>query len=200
MRKETPWGWWDHLSLADTAGLFRGVKAPWWIAGGYAIDAFAGPGRREHDDIDISVFAVDQPTIQHHLSAWELQCADPPGKLRVWLPGEVLAPHIHDIWARRHATDAWRFQVMLNPGSRDEFVFRRDERTRMPLDRATFVQDGIRYLVPELQLLFKAAHRRPKDEQDFSDCLPLLSAEQRTWLRSALGVQQPGHAWLAALA
>lgn len=75
----------------------EGLTVPWWIAGGYAIDAFAASGRREHGDIDISVFAGDQIAVQAHFSSWELQCADPPGTLRPWLPAEVLAVAIHDI-------------------------------------------------------------------------------------------------------
>ncbi len=82
MRKETPWGVWDHISLDEMVSILAGLNVPWWIAGGYAIDAFAGSGRREHDDIDVSLFASDQLAVQAHFSAWELQCADPPGTLR----------------------------------------------------------------------------------------------------------------------
>ena len=199
MRKETPWGVWDHASLAAAVELVEGLPVPWWIAGGYAIDAFAGAGRRQHDDIDISVLACDQLAAQQHLRGWELHCADPPGTLRPWWPGERLAPQIHDIWARRDAGDPWRFQLMLNPGGRDEFVYRRDERIRLPFDRATCVKDGVRYLAPEVQLLFKARDPRPKDEQDFRDCLPLMSSAQRDWLLAALEAVHAGTEWCARL-
>jgi hypothetical protein len=199
LRKETPWGVWDHIPLGELVGLLEGLTAPWWIAGGYAIDAFAGSGRREHDDIDFSAFHRDQLAVQEHLTAWELQCADPPGTLRQWMRGETLAPQIHDIWARRDAEDAWRFQLMLNPGGPEGLVFRRDARISAPLEEATFVKDGVRYLSPEWQLLFKSRGLRAKDEKDFEDCLPLMSWEQRTWLRAQLKLTSPGHDWLTRL-
>ena len=177
--------------------VLDGLSAPWWIAGGYAIDAFAGSGRREHDDVDVSVFASDQLAVRAHLSAWELHFAEnPPGMLHLWTEHVALAPHIHDIWARGNAADAWRFQLMLNPGGPDELVFRRDETVRMPLAEATWVKDGVRYLTPEWQLLFKSRGLREKDQRDFEDCLPLLSAAQREWLRTNL---IPDHAWASLL-
>lgn len=197
--KETPWGVWDHLPLEVVVDLFDDFSRPWWVAGGYAIDAFAGSGRREHDDIDVSLFASDSMLVRQHLSAWDLHAADPPGTLRPWPRDEVLLPHIHDIWARGSARDAWRFQVMLNPGGPEEFVCRRDERIRLPMNDATWEKDGVRYLAPEIQLLFKAKGRRPKDERDFEDCSPLLSVGQRGRLASWLEMTAPGHPWLRRL-
>lgn len=197
--KETPWGTWDHLPLKVVTDLFRDFPRPWWVAGGYAIDAFAGSGRREHDDVDVSLFASDHVLARQHLAAWDLHAADPPGTLRPWPPDEVLPRQVHDIWARGSAGDAWRFQLMLNPGGPDEFVCRRDERIRMPLSEALWRKDGVPYLAPELQLLFKAKGRRPKDERDFDDCLPLLSAGQRGLLAGWLRTTAPGHEWLRRL-
>lgn len=197
--RQTPWGTWDHLPLTEVIAIFDGFPHPWWIAGGYAIDAFAGPGRREHDDIDVSLFHSDQLALREHVRGWDVHAADPPGTLRTWAAGEVLPLHVHDIWARGHADDPWRFQVMLNPGGPDEFVCRRDERIRMPLREALWSKDGVRYLAPEIQLLFKAKGVRPKDEQDFADCLPMLSARQVEFLRGALLLTLPGHAWLRRL-
>lgn len=196
---ETPWGTWDHLSVESVAALFAGFPGPWWVAGGYAIDALAGARRREHDDVDIGVFAADQLAVQAHLAGWELHAADPPGTLRPWLDGETLPPPVHDIWARRDAGDSWRFQLMLNPGGPGEFVCRRDERIRVPLGDAIWWRDGVPYLAPEVQLFFKAKAPRAKDEQDFADCLPLLSAAQRGFLSWALELVHPGHPWLWAL-
>jgi hypothetical protein len=199
MRKETPWGVWDHIPLESLLAELEGLRVPWWIAGGYAIDAFAGSGRRGHEDIDFSAFHSDQLAVQEHLASWELQCADPPGTLRPWEQGEVLPSHVHDIWVRRDANDDWRFQLMLNPGGPDELVFRRDQRLRWPLEQATWLKDGVRYLAPEIQLLFKSRGQREKDERDFEDCLPLLSSAQRSWLRDALVLVHPNHSWITRL-
>jgi hypothetical protein len=88
---------------------------------------------------------------------------------------------------------------MLNSGGTDEFVYRRDARVRMPLLEATWLKDGVRYLVPEIQLLFKSKGLREKDEQDFRDCLPLLSREQKSWLAEALRKENSTHEWLGRL-
>ena len=88
---------------------------------------------------------------------------------------------------------------MFNPGGPEEFVCRRDERIRMPLSQAVWTKDGVPYLAPEIQLLFKAKAPRGKDRRDFDDCLPLLSVQQREFLRAALLLTLPGHEWLARL-
>lgn len=200
MRHETPWGTWDPLTPDEIAALMRGFGGWWCIAGGYAIDAFCGvPGRRDHGDVDVSLLARDQTAAQAHLSAWELHCADPPGTLRPWLPGETLAPAIHDIWGRRDPRDAWRFQLMLNPSDGGDWLYRRDPRLRRPIASLTWLRDGIPYLAPEVQLLFKARGGRDKDRQDFKDALPLLADAQRSWLRDALQLTEPASAWIAAL-
>jgi hypothetical protein len=61
------------------------------------------------------------------------------------------------------------------------------------------VKDGIPYLAPEIALLYKSRNRREADEADFRAAQRTLDAEQREWLRSALGKTSPGHAWLAKL-
>lgn len=69
----------------------------------------------------------------------------------------------------------------------------------MPLSEATFMKDGVRYMAPEIQLLFKSRGLRDKDQRDFDDCLPLLSNRQRSWLAEALREETPEHPWLVRL-
>ncbi|MGH2632818.1 MAG: nucleotidyltransferase domain-containing protein, partial [Tepidiformaceae bacterium] len=133
------------------------------------------------------------------LASWELQCADPPGTLRSWQPGERLGPAIHDIWARRNADDSWRFQLMLDESAGDEWVCRRDPRIRRPVATLTFEIDGVRYLAPEVQLFYKARGLRPKDGLDFEAALPRLSESQSRWLRESLQLVHPEHPWLEQL-
>jgi hypothetical protein len=59
--------------------------------------------------------------------------------------------------------------------------------------------EEIPYLVPEIVLLYKAKNVRENDERDFEAALPSLSTEQKTWMRRALDVVHPGHAWSAKL-
>ncbi len=59
--------------------------------------------------------------------------------------------------------------------------------------------DGIPYLAPEIQLLYKAKQPRPKDEADLARTLPYLDPESHQWLTQALALVHPGHPWLTRL-
>lgn len=197
--KETPWGMWEPFGVAELAGVLRPIAVPWWVAGGYALEAFAGRAWREHDDIDAGAFRPDHATIRRALLDWDVHVADPPGTLREWPPEEVLEASIHDIWVRRDAQGSWRFQFMLDERDGDEWVFGRDPRVRLPVPRLTWEAAGVRYVVPEVQLLYKSRGRREKDEIDFTVVRPLLDGRQREWLRNALTLSDPGNPWLEAL-
>jgi hypothetical protein len=194
-------GPWEPLTPPEVAALFHECPRPWWIAGGIAIDAFVGRGdRREHGDLDVGLLARDQAAVRAAVLAdWDLHCADPPGSLRPWHPGETLQEPVHDVWARESADGPWRFDISLNPADGDEWAYRRDARIRMPLVDLVFRVDGIPYLVPEVQLLFKSKGLRERDERDFEDAAPLLDAGRRRWLRDALHTCSPGHQWLSRL-
>ncbi|WP_265446463.1 hypothetical protein [Flexivirga meconopsidis] len=60
-------------------------------------------------------------------------------------------------------------------------------------------EDGIRYLLPEIVLVYKARLRRPKDEPDFAATLPTLTEDRRGWMRDALTAVVPGHPWIEQL-
>lgn len=76
--------------MPEVRALFSALRAPWWIAGGHAIELAVGHRFREHGDIDVLLLRRDQLAVQQALSAWELWAADPPGTLRPWQPGEFL--------------------------------------------------------------------------------------------------------------
>jgi len=193
-------GKWDLRDPLDAAKLLEGVDAPWWVAGGFAIDAFVGAtGRRPHEDVDAGLLARDQETMRGVLAGWEHFCVDPPGTLRPWLEGEHLHEPIHDVWCRPTAADPWRLALMLNPSRGETLVYRRDPRISRPVSSLTFERNGIPYLAPEIQLLFKSKGLRERDELDFRDSAPLLAASQRAWLATALRLTSPAHPWLARL-
>lgn len=188
---------WEALLPEEVRDLLAGVDAPWWVAGGYAIEYAVGKPFREHGDVDILMLHRDHMEAQRALPGWELWAADPPGTLRPWAPGEVLPPEIHDIWCRPTPDSPWRFQFMLDNAEGPEWVSRRDARIRLPLNEIGRVtSDGIPYLRPEIQLLYKAKGPRPKDEQDFTMALSKLDTEQRQWLREAITIAYGEHPWL----
>ncbi|HEX2143280.1 MAG TPA: hypothetical protein VHG10_02110 [Glycomyces sp.] len=194
-------GRWEPAPPTEVHDLFAPVASPWWIAGGYAIELAVGRPFREHGDVDVLLLRRDQLVVQRVLDDWEWWAADPPGRLRPWARGEVLPPEVHDIWCRPGPDEPWRMQFMLDGFEDDEWVSRRDPRIRRPVSELGRVSaDGIPYLAPEIQLLYKAKAPRPKDEADFTAALPILDASQRRWLREALTTAYGPHPWQARLA
>lgn len=64
---------------------------------------------------------------------------------------------------------------------------------------ALWERDGIRFLQPEIQLLYKAEGLRAKDETDFVATMPFLDRRRRAWLSAALEKTLPAHPWLDRL-
>jgi len=193
-------GRWLPWSVNEVAALFAGTAFSWWIAGGWAIDLFVGRQTRLHSDIDVVALRRDQLAVQAALSGWDLHVADPPGTLRPWQRGEELPVAVNDIWCRPHADSPWVLQLMLAECDREgrRWVFRRDPRISRPVSQlGQRTSDGVPYLTPEVQLLYKAKGRRPKDEQDFESAWPLLTPAALRWLVSRLEMSEPGHPWVA---
>lgn len=200
-RTDTPWGPWEPASPAEVAQIFSRSRVHWWIAGGYAIELAAGRRVRQHSDIDVLVLRPDQLAVQRALAGWQWHAADPPGTLRPWQLGEQLPSGVHDIWCRPGPEQPWRIQVMLDGSHSGDWVSRRDQRIRRPIaGLGSVTAGGIPYLAPEVQLFYKAANPRPKDEIDFATALPMLNEAQRQWLADALRlVYGTGNAWYLRL-
>ncbi|MEV4799444.1 amino acid transporter [Nonomuraea sp. NPDC049421] len=195
VRIETPWGPWDAAPLGEVVALMRGLAAPWWVAGGYAIELAVGHSYRDHGDVDIALPRRDQLAVRRLLIGWDVHVAAVAQTLRPWALDEVLPEQAHDIWVREHPEGPWRFQLMLDETEGEEWIYRRDPRIRRPLARLTIEEDGFRRLAPEVQLLYKSKGMRPKDETDFQTVLPMLSDEQRCWLDEALEKTHSTHPW-----
>ncbi|MFI6318836.1 nucleotidyltransferase domain-containing protein [Nonomuraea sp. NPDC050556] len=194
MRTETPWGPWEPASLTEVVALLQGLEASWWVSGGYAIELAVGRSFREHGDVDISVLRRDQLAMRRHLAGWDVQLVD-SGEFRLWEIDEVLPEHVHDIWIRETPDGPWRFQLMVDEADGAEWIYRRDARIRRPLASLGIAEDGFVRLSPEVQLLFKSKARRPKDEQDFAEVLPVLTGQQRLWLDQMLAIEFGTHPW-----
>jgi hypothetical protein len=191
---------WRPLTLADTVALFADAPFQWAVAGGYCIEQFVGRPFRPHEDVDILIFRDQQLAAQAWLGDWCLYAADPPGHLRRWNEGEFLNLGIHDIWAHRPEVDAWQFQLMVAEHDADGWFFRKDPAIRGPRDELLTRYGGVPCVRIELQLFYKARSARPKDDQDFEACLPLLSSASKARLASMIRQLFPdGHPWLARL-
>lgn len=191
---------------ADAIALMAGYPGRWWIAGGWAIEAQGGTPRA-HGDLDLSVPRSDLALLRRHLA----------GRLDVWIadrgwlkplppdedpdgPAErVLADECENLWTRAGGSAPWEYDVILMDGDADGWIFKRDRDLRLPWPEIVRTVDGTDYLRAEIQLLHKAARRRPKDQYDFEAVLPRLDPAARRWLRDALTRVHPGHPWLADL-
>ena len=172
------YGAWDPLLPEQVRELFAGVPVRWYIAGGRA--ARMGAPAREHSDTDAVVRAADVDAVRTALAGWHLWEAN-SGALRPLLPGAALTVGCEQLWLRRDATQPWRLDLPFDLHSTDdEWVFKRDPRVRLPWSKAVHTVAGITYLRPEVALLHKAHHRRPKDQADLA----------------AARLDEPGRAWL----
>jgi len=75
----------------------------------------------------------------------------------------------------------------------DNYVVHDNPKVTRPMSKAIMYADGIPYLAPEIILFFKtdkfsATHPylKPKMETDFKAVMPLLSDEQKSWLKNAI--------------
>jgi hypothetical protein len=194
------YGPWDSFDLDGVRDFFDGFDRPWWLVGGWAIEAFTG-ALREHEDMDVSLLACDVPALREFVGdRWHLW-TNVSGRLR---PLTDRWPDLPEpdcqIWVRRNAGSPWVLDIVLTPDSDGLWRSKRMLDHVAPLDDVTWVTDeGVRVADPEIVLLYKAAARRRKDRRDLAWAWPLLDERQREWLVHAVRELYPEHPWLADL-
>lgn len=197
---ESLYGPWAPLEPAALAREMEGFDRPWWIVGGWALEAATGV-RREHEDIDLSLLACDVPAFVEFMR----------GRWHVWNNvGGVLHPlggrwqtvdePASQLWLRADALSPWVADVPLTPDVDGHWSHKFLDGEVAPWQDVTWqAEDGIRYLRPEIVLSFKARLRRPKDAPDLATTLPMLDEQARAWLRGAVASLDPQHPWLDRL-
>lgn len=214
---EQPFAW--------IAGLMSSFDRPWFVCGGWAVDAWLGRVTRQHGDFDITVFHDDQRALFHHLSGWNLIAHDPnvpdattepwdgrtldlPAHIHA-RPGGALNRDLVEAWVRTpgsQARDGQDLEVILNESDGTRWVMDEGRLVSLPVDRSFRPALGVPVAVPEALMFFKATayhgmpgYPRAHDEADFVALLPLLSGDQRDWLEQAISRRSPAHPWLATL-
>jgi hypothetical protein len=193
-------GPWKPLQPLEVSELLAGVKARWWLSGGWSLDLLIGSQTRVHVDTDVTILRTELRAIREHFSLWDLHVADPPGmeSLRPWHGDSDLDESLHDVWCRPSATEPWCLQLMINDVEAGQWVYRRDRRIRRPLEtlagRAS--SEAMSALAPEIQLLYKSTNFRDKDRTDFLRVLPCLDDDERAWLLDSLVLTDPHHPWI----
>jgi hypothetical protein len=195
----TPEYLWYPLTIDEAQRLFDPLRIPWWIAGGWAVDVHLQRQTREHADVDVSILRRDHRKLRTLLDEFDIRVAHDGALLPC--AGDELAPEYHQFWARRRGDEAWAFEVLLEDHAGAQWLYRRDHRIKLPLERfGTRDVKGVPYVAPEVALLYKSnRHDLGRNAADFASAVSALTTDARAWLRDALSLVQPGHPWIEDL-
>ena len=185
-------GRWEPLNLADTIDLFANAQLRWWISGGLALELHVGRSWRDHEDTDVGVVRRDVAAVRFVLEGWDVHVAA-SGRLSPWA-GEDLNGTLHqnNLWCRSRPDGPWELDVTIGEGDDKAWIYRRDPRvSREWADAVLRTPDGVPYLAPELQLLFKSKSPRAKDDLDAREVIPELDEARRSRLRRLLAREHP---------
>jgi len=194
------YGAWEPMDPEAARDFFAGFERPWWILGGWAIEAFTGLPR-EHEDLDVSVLERDVEALRQHVGdRWHLW-SNAGGTFRLMTDER---PELQEsgcqIWVRRDAQSPWVLDLPTTPDHDGLWTHKKLENDVRRVEDATWVAtDGLRYLHPEIVLSYKARLARPKDERDLLVAWPMLDAPQQEWLLDAVRRQDEEHRWLPFL-
>jgi len=191
------YGPWEPLPPEEVAVLLHGFERPWWLVGGWAVEAATGR-RREHEDVDVSMLARDVPALYEHLKAEWHVWNNNDGTLHPLTDACPQAREpVNQLWVRKDAGSPWVMDVILIADRDGRWVSRRDPGHVAEVEEVTWRHtDGIRYQLPEIVLLHKASADRPKDERDLRVTWAVLDDAARAWLVEQVARLHPGHRWL----
>jgi hypothetical protein len=191
------YGGFEALDPTTIREFMDGFDRPWWIIGGWSIEAFTGV-HRDHEDMDISMLSSDATAFRHFLGDRWMPWNVDNGWFR---PFDDRFPDIapdSQLWVRRDATSPWVLDVPLTPDAGDQrWTNKRHEAHTEKLGDVTWVaDDGLRYARPEVTLMFKARQDRAKDIRDAEVALPMLDDRARQWLGDTVAQWDPQHPWV----
>ena len=188
------------MSVASVLALMAGTDVMWWLSGGEGLDVFVGRSTRAHADIDISLRRSDLAAFRACTST-RLALKIAHDRRLHELTDAPLDDGVNGLWARESAEGPWRLQVNLEPVDGGEWSYRRNPQIRLPIESVIRRRepDGLPYVAPAVQLLWKAKDTRPQDEHDFETVAPLLTDDERRWLADAIARSHPESAWPARL-
>ena len=190
------YGGFDPLDPTTIGEFMDGFDRPWWIIGGWSIEAFTGVPR-EHEDMDISMLSSDATAFRLFLGdRWNPWNVD-DGWFR---PFDERFPDVRpdsQLCVRRDATSRWVLDVPFTPDTDGRWTNKRHLAHTEDLADVTWIaDDGLRYARPEVTMMFKAKQERAKDVRDAEVALPLLDQRARRWLGDTVAQWDPGHPWV----
>jgi hypothetical protein len=145
----------------------------------------------------MSVRRSDWPELRTHLTnRLDILIARDGRLYALPKPDESLDDAVHNLWARVPEGDAWRLQINPESCVGTDWVFRRDARIRRPITEVVWRRaDGLPFVNPAVQLLWKARDPQPKDETDLANVAPRLPDAERAWLIESIALAHPESPW-----
>ncbi|WP_123586807.1 nucleotidyltransferase domain-containing protein [Pseudomonas fluorescens] len=190
---------WQPWAPEELAQRLQQVSRPWCVVGGWALDLWLGRPTRAHSDLEFTLLRDDYHCFRQALAELDFYTVR-DGELTFLPVGQTPGENIFQVWGFDAVAHAWRVDLMLESGTTDTWVYKRDPSIVYPRTAMVALSDtGIPYLRPAAILLFKAKYTRPKDQTDFSQALPDLSREERRWLKQHLVRLHPEHEWIQRL-
>ncbi len=179
--------------------MMSDFKPSWFVAGGWAIDLFLEKETRIHQDIEIAIFRKDQTALHDYFDGWLLRKIV-NGESVIWHRDEWLTLPIHEAHCYNEIAQPPQIEILLNESNETEWIYRRNENIRRSLVKIQLeASAGVKFLCPEIVLLYKSKNPRAKDEQDFQAVVKCLDAERKEWLKDAIKVSNSKHHWLRSL-
>ena len=215
----------SSFALIDSLVSFLApLSVEWFVSGGWAIDIHLNRVSRERCDLDISVpFSDRLKCIEFFLGeGWRIE-GKLGGGFKTLHRVSDYHDDIHYFWSfpagvdfvSEYVDDDGNRRIAYNRDSQNEldyievffdviqdgrFVFRRDPRVKRHRDRAILERDNVRYLAPEVVLLFKSNSLSEKNLLDFDAVIDSLDGDALLWFKEALSlVYEESHPWLKQL-
>jgi len=193
---DTAWNAWTPRELAER---LREAPFEWYVVGGWALDLWHGRETRAHADLEFAVLAEDVARCRALFSDLEFFTAR-DGTLDYLAPSTAPLKQVAQFWGADMRKGCWRVEMMLDLGTSDVWIYKRNPAIHMPrTDAIRKSPRDIPYLAPANVLLFKAKYRKEKDESDFRRALPNFLPSERATLRNWLEQAHPGHTWIQSL-
>lgn len=173
---------WEAWSPDELRQRLREATLPWYLAGGWALDVWHGRQTRPHEDLEFVVLRKDVDrfrVILHDLDFFTVK----DGAIEYLPPSTNLPNDVWQLWGADRQRGCWRVDMMLEPGTLDLWIYKRDRTLRMARSDAVRVgQAGIPYLAPIIVMLFKAKYLREKDRKDFDIFCVRVSLQEKRQL------------------
>lgn len=197
------------------------LSVEWFVSGGWAIDIHLNRVTRERCDLDISVPFSDRLKCIEFFrgEGWRIE-GKLGGGFRTLCEVSDYQDDILYFWSFPEGVD-FVSEYVDNDGNRriaynrdfqneldyievffdvikdGHFIFRKDTRVKRRKERAILERDGVRYLAPEVVLLFKSNTLSEKNLLDFNAAVSSLDRAALLWFTEALSlVYENSHSWL----